>query len=555
MPGLSALLKKNVFHVRNTRRILKDQSVLKIAFILSFAFGLEYGLFRLFLSGFVFLDQMGGVGLMIVNRLFSLFFLGLGLMLVVSNFITSYATLFRSDDIHYLVSQPLEFSQIAVFKFIDSSFLSSWAFFTTIIPFVGAYAWHEGLSPLFILWTFIYSLPFLALCCAIGTVITMIFVRILPKRRHFRYFLAAFITIAVIATWQITKYLYKPDDEFQLNIARLVPGIELAAQPLLPSFWISEGIQSLVRGDHIRGLMMLLLLITTAAMLTVVIEWLGKTGFYETWQKITFEMEQTKRKDIMFPRLYSAMAGFSPDVRAIILKDIRTFFRDPAQWSQFFIFFGLLGFYFANLRSFNYHILPENWRITMAFLNVFSVSAVMCSMGSRFIYPQLSLEGQAFWILGLAPTSMRRILITKFCLAWAGMTTVSVVLMLLSSSMLNASMTVRFVSVLLAVATSTAICGSSTGLGAIYMDLDQRNPAAIVSGFGGTLNLVISMFFMLASITPYGMAFHWRLVGKLTSGAFNKILALSTLWLIIITIAATILPLILGNRSLKNRDF
>lgn len=555
MAGLASLLRRQAFHIRNTRRILQEQSLFKVVFVLVFAVILEYGLFRLFLSGFVFLNQMGGVGMMIINRLFSLFFLALGIMLIVSNFITSYVTLFKSDDLPFLVSRPLEFSQIAVSKFIDSSVLSSWAFFLTIIPFVGAYAWHEHLSPFFALWTFAYSLPFLALCCGIGSAVTMIVVRFLPRKRQFMRLVAAIIIIAVVTTWQVTRYMYNPSDEFQLNLARLVPGLELATQPLLPGFWISEGILSLVRGEFFRGSMFFFLLLSSAAVVTLLVEWLGKTTFYETWQKTSFEIQQVKRNDIMFAGLDSTMRRMTADIRAMILKDMRTFFRDPSQWSQVLIFFGLLAFYFANLRTFHYHVFPENWRNTIAFLNVFSVSAVMCSLGSRFIYPQLSLEGHSFWMLGLAPTTMKRILLTKFAVALAGMTAISVALMLLSSSMLNASTMTRFVAVLLAAATSVAVCGLSTGLGAIFMDLNQRNPSAIVSGFGGTLNLVLSLCFMLVSILPYSVAFHWRLSGKIGSIAFHKYLLLSTAWLIAITAAAAIIPMILGNRSLKHRDF
>ena len=36
-------------------------------------------------------------------------------------------------------------------------------------------------------------------------------------------------------------------------------------------------------------------------------------------------------------------------IRLLLLKDLRTFCRDPAQWSQFLIFFGLLAFYFLNI--------------------------------------------------------------------------------------------------------------------------------------------------------------------------------------------------------------
>ena len=67
------------------------------------------GLWFLFYGGFRFLDVMGGVGLMIINRLFALFFLGLGMLLVLSSSITAYTTLFQSREMPYLLLRPLHF--------------------------------------------------------------------------------------------------------------------------------------------------------------------------------------------------------------------------------------------------------------------------------------------------------------------------------------------------------------------------------------------------------------------------------------------------------------
>jgi len=38
------------------------------------------------------------------------------------------------------------------------------------------------------------------------------------------------------------------------------------------------------------------------------------------------------------------------------------------------------------------------------------------------------------------------------------------------------------------------------GLGAIYPNLKEDNPSKIVAGFGGTLNLVLSLIFVLSII-------------------------------------------------------
>jgi hypothetical protein len=127
--------------------------------------------------------------------------------------------------------------------------------------------------------------------------------------------------------------------------------------------------------------------------------------------------------------------------------------------------------------------------------------------------------------------------------------------MLLSAAMLNALPGVRWLAVGLAAAIAVAVCGLSTGLGAVFLDLQTRNPAAIVSSFGGTLNMVLNLAFLLAAIAPFGFLFHMRTIHALGALGFARGLALAGVWLLFITVAATALPLGLGARSLRRRDF
>jgi ABC-2 type transport system permease protein len=277
--------------------------------------------------------------------------------------------------------------------------------------------------------------------------------------------------------------------------------------------------------------------------------------FYQAYQRATGGSGATRRNPVLLGWLARALRFLARDIRGMVLKDIRVFLRDPMQWSQALIFFGLLGLYFSSLRSFHYHYLPDAWKNLVAFLNVFSVSAVLCSLASRFIFPQLSLEGHAFWILGLSPTTPGRILVTKFFLSLSGVLTVSLVLMGLSCRMLQLDLTVRLVSLAVTAAISCAVCALSTGLGAVFLNLKQSNPVVIVSGFGGTVNLVLSLGFMLAAIVPFGLLFHLVTVELVDPAVLRRGLVLASAWLACITAAATVVPLWLGRRSLATRDY
>lgn len=555
MSTTSALFRKHTCHVLNIGRIVRSQSNFKCLVVLGFVVFFEGGLWFLFLSGFKFLNRFGGAGSVIINRLFSLFFLGMGMMLVISSLVTAYSTIFRSEEIPFLLVRPFGVSEIVTYKFLESTLLSSWAFFFVIVPFVGSYTWFERLSPLFAVWTVVFSIPFLVLCSGLGTIVILLCVRWLPRSRWVRRVGFTVLVVAVVAAWILSRHVYEDAAADNFSIVKLVPGLRLAANMMAPSAWVAEGIMSLTSGRWERGLLLWLTLSASAAAVIVLVEWVGGLTFYEAWQRVGGSKSAQAGAPRLFPRLRRMLSGLPLDIRAMVIKDVRTFFRDPIQWSQALVFFGMLALYFGNLRSFRYHILPDHWRNMIAFLNVFSVAAVICSFGSRFVFPQLSLEGHGFWMLGLSPTSLRRVVLTKFWVAVVALASISVVLTLMSTSMLELAWRGRALAMGIILAVSVAVCGLSTGLGAVYIDLEHRNPAAIVSGFGGTLNLVISLGFMLVSIIPPGLCFHLYSMGKLTQGQLRIGVVAAGSWLLLITWLTAYVPMRIGMRSIERRDF
>ena len=165
------------------------------------------------------------------------------------------------------------------------------------------------------------------------------------------------------------------------------------------------------------------------------------------------------------------------------------------------------------------------------------------------------MEGHSFWILGLAPTRMSRILATKFLMAATALVAVSVGLMLLATAMLHVGTGQKWVAVGVAASVAITVSAVSTGLGAVFIDLKQPNPVAVISGFGGTVNLVISLGLMLALIVPFALVWHGAITGRLTDAHFVQGNILATAWLLLLTLLGTLLPLQLGVRSLKRREY
>lgn len=551
MSVASAMVRKVLYSIVAARRDAARQSLLKAAFIAGFVAFLEAGLFVLFLDGFRYLGRVT----IVMRPMFSFFFMGIGLMLVISGILTSYAAMYRSAEVPFMLSGPFSISQVVTSKFLESCFLSSWAMFFIVAPFIGAYAWNDRLSLLFPLWALLFSIPFVIICCGAGALVTMLFVRWTPKGGLFRGLGFLFAAAIFVGLWMVVRVSRGNPQAEAVVLDSLVPGMRLASHPALPSWWMAEGITCLADGAWGRGLLLFQMLISTALMMWLIIETLGRFSYYSGWQKVQGSDGRRGPGRPVFENLHRVFAFLPHDIRAMVTKDIRALVRDPLQWSQFLVFFGLLGIYFASLRTFRYDTIDEKWRIVIAFLNTFCMATVIASLASRFTYPQLSLEGHGFWLLGLSPTTMGRILMTKFLMSVIGMSAISVTLMLLSTGMLRLPLEIRATAVLLALAISLTVSALSTGLGAIFMDLKQQNPAAIVSGFGGTLNLILSFGYMLVTVLPTALVFYGQWMGRLPFGSLHKTMALAVSWVVLATIVATVVPLILGRRALMRREY
>jgi len=556
MNDLLIFLKNDYRTFINLRYNAREQSVFKAVVVGFFAAAMLSGLFFLFLDAFRFLSTLGGIGVLIIQHLFGLFFFGLGIMLILSNIITAYAVYFRSSDVPFLMIQPVSRGTIAVHKHFESALLSSWAFFFIMIPFMAAFAWHQKLPLSFAFWTVLFSIPFVGLCSGIGVILIIVAVRFMPRLKGWVWLGVIALFIAAFGFYGVSSGSGGKPDDASFLLTGLVPGIKFASFPLWPSWWVSEGIMAFVRERWERGTLLFCVLLANVLFMGVIVEFIGDRLFYRAWERVVSAGESAGISRANSSALSAFLAGFLPsECRAIILKDIRTFLRDPVQVIQGLIFFGLLAIYFFNLRNLHYNLLTPVWRNLISFLNLFSLATIMCSFCSRFVFPQISLEGHAFWIIGLSPTGMSRVLKYKFALAVSTMLMISGTLMGVSAIMLDVKNYVLLINIIVAAAVSCGLCGLAMGLGALFMDLKQTNPVAIISGFGGTFNLVMSLIYIMAAIIPFGFICHVHIIGNISRSLFVSGIVASGVWLIIITTLTTLLPLIVGRRSLIAREY
>ncbi len=566
---LNLLMRANALQAWRRLKAVRKQSRLLSSLIAFFVIGYVALAFWLFCNGLRFVAKFPGFGPLLVDRLMFVLFAFLFVLLLFSNLVISYTNLFRNRETAYLLSLPISPQAIFRWKFLESTLLASWAFLFLIAPLLAAYglihnvAWHFYLVTPFLIALFIV-LPAVA-----GSWAAMNVARYLDRRA----FQIMAVTLALLALtcagiWWQTETV--TDEMLETRVLavldRLLMRTRFAQFALLPSYWLSAGVLQWSEGAlAASGFFALVLLSHTLFFGSLAFTRTGPL-FYEAfsavqsrgsvfWQWIWFRRWQDRQRNLAFAR-GAVEAGVSclpwvpTDIRALLVKDIRVFWRDTTQWGQTLVLFGLLGAYIVNLRHFSQQLNNPFWVHLVSFLNLGACSLNLATLTTRFVYPQFSLEGKRLWIVGMAPLGMGRVVRSKFWLAGAASLTVTLGMMWLSCHMLRMPLPRTFYFAAAVTVMTFTLNGLAVGLGVLYPNFKEDNPSKIVSGFGGTFCLVLSFLYIVASVSLLAVGSPW----PWTRGGNTSPALMLSCWggFSLLSVTLGWLPLRLGLRQVKS---
>ena len=533
-------------------------SKLRVAVIVSLAVLFWALMFAMFLEVFIFLAKFRAISDILIDYLFAFFFLALLVMMTISNAIIGYSSMFRSEESQFLLTLPARAESIFTYKGLESVVFSSWGMVTLVVPMILAYGLVMTVPWYFFPFSMVLALVFVALPTEIGALCALLVTVLVPRRRKTVLILGAAVAFAAGALWTISIILNRPDDLFsEAGIKSVVDRIAFCQHWALPSHWVSEGMLAAAGGEVKRACFLTLMLLSNAMFLGYVVHQFGCHLYRRAWGMAQDKpTRNTYGLAALADSAFSALVSFVPaKLRLLLLKDFRTFRRDAAQWSQCLLFFGLLALYILNIPHFGLAKLGPYWHNLVGLLNLGATCLTLSTFTSRFIFPQLSLEGRRFWILGLLPLERSAILWGKFIFACLGSLLFSGTLILLSDLMLGLGGRVILIHAVVVVCVCCGLNGLAVGLGAVYPNMRSDSPSKIVSSFGGTLNLVCSICYLGISLGLVAVPLHLNSVGYLDGAAFRWAIGLGLAAELAAALAATLIPMAAGVRSFRKMEF
>jgi ABC-2 type transport system permease protein len=496
---------------------------------------------------------------MIVESLFDLLFFTLGGMLVFSTGVILYASLFTSPEAKFLLSTPARADRIFATKFQAAIAFSSWAFVILGLPIFIAYGFVSGVPWYFYALLPVFLFGYVLLPGSVSAALCLLLLRYMPRNRRQFLRIVALVVVALVGVWvwrvQVAAKATLVHGGKELD--ELIGQFDLARGGLMPGHWMTRGIMAAARGDFAGALLPLALVWSNALVVYVIAAGLAKRLYRTAFDRLAGGGRGKKVFGTSpLDRAMDALVFYLPKpTRILVVKDFRTFRRDPTQWALLILFGTLILIGAGNFRQAFGANLDRMDKYIISLMFLCGVSILLCAGLSRFIFPLISLEGRKFWILGLTPVNRGQILYGKFAFAATGSVLFTEGVILVSDLLLGLPPLGFALHALAVLVIALGLSGLNVGLGAYVPNFRETDPSKIVAGFGGTVNMVIGLGFLVTVIGLMVVPFHVSSLAASRGATVSPWVYAGVPVGVVLGVLAVWLPLRAGRRALDRMEF
>ena len=535
----------------------------RIRYLLFAAIGLAFwvGAFLIFYRVLNYFQGVEEFGDVLARKLLSMVLLTFFSLLIFSSIVASLSKLYLSRDLLLVHSLPVSGGKIFLARWLESTADSSWMVILFSLPVFLSYGIVYRAGPFFYATAGMALIPLCLIASALSALAVVIAAVLLPagRIRAVFVFFGLLLIMALILTFRLMRPERLVNPETFATLVLYLREMGTPGSPLLPTTWAFDSLNAALSGLKGEAFFHLSLAWSCAAALAFIVTWVAGAFYFAGYTKAQTTAER------LFP-LRNGLRGnrhrflerLSGPAWAFAVKEFRTFFRDQTQWPQLFLIAALIIIYL-----YNFSVLPLGsspirtiyLQNIFSFLNMGLAAFVLTAVAARFVYPAVSFEGDAFWIVRAAPISLRTFLWVKFAVYYLPLLILAEILIVSSNILLEVTPFMMALSVVTVFLMVPGVVALGVGLGAAYPDFQSENPAQSVTSFGGLLFMLIAAGFIVLVIVleagPVYAVFMAGFRGRSLSGLQWVWLVVSFTLVVLLCILAVILPMRLGERRLR----
>lgn len=507
------------------------------------------------------------IGMYLFHRFISMMLFVFFLTVNLGNIVVSYATLYRSSEVEYLLTKPVSYTTIFVLKFFDNFLYSSTTLFLVAFMVLWGYGsyfgyswyWHVGVL-------FFVLIPFMFLSACLAVLILMAIMKF-ASRWGFRKVMMGlgglyFLFVIFFFRYSNPVQLVSRVNRYYPNVDQYMMSLDPGFLVYLPNHWVSEFLFYMARSDWAKALPFLGILLGVTAAAFIVCLLVAQRFYFKSWV-VRFQFQPVShipRANRKFWLLdFRKESILPPQIEMLLKKEFFQFFREPSQWIHLTVMVVLVSLFVMSLRSMDVTLRVTEIQ-TLTYLVLYGFCGFLCSsLALRFIFPMVSLEGKSFWALLSSPIDPKKIYLTKFVLAFLFVFVFAEVVAIFSNlpfvRITEQRPLLMYFGIYSAFWLSFAMAALNLGFGSYFANYTEKNPIRISSSQGATLTFLISLLFLivLVSIIILPLTRYFESLFLFRLFEMETIIAPGVL-LYGVSVILGVSSLLLGMRSLR-RDF
>ena len=425
--------------------------------------------------------------------------------LAFSGVVTALSTFFLSEDLRLLLTVPVATRRLFHARFLRTVGQASWMVVIFLAPVLMGVGYARCAGPAFYVMAALTVAPFAVIPVAAGTAVTLLLVNTFPARRArdllmlmgLLFAASLVILLRFIRPEQLLKVESLPD------LTDFFAALQSPITPLLPSFWAGETLFASLQGGHDwlhDGALW-----TTALASIVIVRAASERWYFTGFSK---SQEVSKARFTRLRALDSVVRALplSTVRRQLLTKDLKIFLRDVSQWSQLLLLLALVLVYLYNFRVLDLERIPYMsgfLKNIYAFVNLGMAGFVMATVAVRFVFPAVSAEGAAFWIIRTSPISLRDFLWSKFWIGLVPVLALTEALTVVANQFLGVDPFLKVMAALAIDFMSLALVGLAIGLGARYPRFGA-DPSQVAGSYGGVAFMTQAVLYIMVMIALLG---------------------------------------------------
>jgi ABC-2 type transport system permease protein len=384
---MRSLLKLKYLQLRNS--LVRGEKKKFVLFLL-------LGLFFMLVLGFFFNKIFGYLvavkefpqvfKVFLAEKLLMMIYMTLFSMLLLSSLLTSLDVFYISRDLHFLFSTPLPVRSVFAWKMLETGVYSSAMVVFFSLPVLFFYCRYFAPGTAQVMQVLLAFLLFIACGVLVGILLGLVIPAFFSVRR-LQPVLSVF-SIILISTIVVFLRLLRPERFLEPseidNVLRYMGSLDMKVFYYFPFSWLARAISLTADGQSVPYWKAIALFVLSVAALLALVLWLRKKLYLQLFDKLN-KGGKGNFKSRWLP------TTLKNDYLPLLRKEVKTFLRTPAQWSQLLIVGALVAVFVINMKMIPMpHPSVKNF---VSYLNLIMAVFIVSGLNSRFTFTSIPGEG------------------------------------------------------------------------------------------------------------------------------------------------------------------